>query len=226
MFPAFPKKLFRESYLILILLLGCGILQAQNLQPKVYKVLGISVDGNKSAEASTIIANSGLKVGDEIQIPGDQTMNAIKQLWALNIFSNIDIEIEKQLDNGVFLLIKVTEYPRFEKLVIEGNDELDADDIEKASNFVRGQILKDQEITNFEQRVLKLYADDGYLNAKLNTERFDYFRADTTEDEINVIWRNEKDLSDEYTVNYPKSEITYSDLISRIKERVLLKLVV
>jgi outer membrane protein insertion porin family len=226
MFPPSPKKLFRKSYLIFIFLLGCGILQAQNVQPKVYKVLGISVEGNKSAEASTIIANSGLKVGDEIQVPGDQTMNAIKQLWALNIFSNIDIEIEKQLDNGVFLLIKVTEYPRFEKLVIEGNDELDADDIEKASNFVRGQILKDQEITNFEQRVLKLYADDGYLNAKLNTQRFDYFRADTTEEEINVIWRNEKDLSDEYTVNYSKSEITYSDLISRIKERILLKLIV
>ena len=221
----FPKKLFKYSYLILIVLLGCSYLHAQN-QPKVYKVLGISVEGNKSADASTIIANSGLKVGDEIQVPGDQTMNAIKQLWSLNIFSNVDIEIEKQLDNGVFLLIKVEEYPRFEKLVIEGNDEIDADDIEKKSNFIRGQILKPQEITNFEQRVLKQYADEGYLNAKVNTQRFDYFQADTTEDEIVVTWRNEKDLSDEYQVDYPKSEITYSDLVSRIKERILLKLVV
>ncbi len=221
----FPKKLFKYSYLIFIVLLGCGYLNAQT-QPKVYKVLGISVEGNKSADASTIIANSGLKVGDEIQVPGDQTMNAIKQLWSLNIFSNIDIEIEKQLDNGVFLLIKVEEYPRFEKLVIEGNDEIDADDIEKKSDFIRGQILKPQEVTNFEQRVLKQYADEGYLNAKVHTERFDYFQADTTEDEVVVTWRNEKDLSDEYQVNYPKSEITYSDLVSRIKERILLKLVV
>ncbi len=221
----FPKKLFKNTYLIFIFLL-MRIPAAQNQQPKVYKVLGISVAGNISAEASTIIANSGLKIGDEIQMPGDQTMNAIKQLWTLNIFSNIDIEIEKQLDNGVFLLIKVEEYPRFEKLVIEGNDELDVDDIEKVSNFVRGQILKPQEITNFEQRVLKLYSDDGYLNAKVQTERFDYFQADTTEDEIIVTWRNEKDLSDEYKVNYSKSEITYSDLISRIKERILLKMIV
>jgi outer membrane protein insertion porin family len=222
----FPKKLFSYSYLVFIFLMGCGFLHAQGQQPKIYKVLGISVEGNKSADASTIIANSSLKVGDEIQVPGDQTMNAIKQLWSLNIFSNVEIEIEKKIDNGVYLLIKVEEYPRFEKMVIEGNDELDEDDIQKKSTFIRGQILKPQEITNFEQAVLKLYADDGYLNAKVNTQRFNYFQADTTEDEITVIWRNEKDLSDEYKVEYPKSEITYTDLISRIKERVLLKLVI
>ncbi len=226
MFQTSPKKLFKYSFLLLLFLPGFINLNAQTTQPKVFKILGISVEGNKSADASTIIANSGLKVGDEIQIPGDQTMNAIKQLWSLNIFSDVQIIIDKQLDNGVFLLLKVQEYPRFEKLVVEGNDEVSTDDIEKKSNFIRGQILKPQEITNFEQRVLKVYADEGYLNAKVNTERFDFFEADTTEDEIVVTWRNEKDLSDEYNVNYPKSEITYSDLISRIKERILLKLVV
>ncbi len=226
MFQTSHKKLFNYSILIFLFLLSCGNLLAQTGQTKVYKILGISVEGNKSADASTIIANSGLKVGDEIQVPGDQTMNAIKQLWALNIFADVQVLIEKQLDTGVFLLIKVQEYPRFEKLVIEGNDEISTDDIEKKSDFIRGQILKPQAIANFELQILKLYADDGYLNAKVNTQRFDYFRADTTEDEIIVTWRNEKDLSDEYNVNYEKSEISYSDLIARIKERILLKIVV
>jgi len=53
---------------------------AQPLQ-QTYKILGISVEGNKSADAATIIANSGLKAGNEIQIPGDHTLNAIRQLW-------------------------------------------------------------------------------------------------------------------------------------------------
>lgn len=226
MFQTFIKKLCRYTLLLSLFFLGCTNLFAQNEQGKVYKILGISVEGNKSADAGTIISNSGLKVGDEIQVPGDQTMNAIRQLWALNIFSDVQVLIEKKLDNGVFLLIKVQEYPRFEKLVIEGNDEKSSDDIEKKSNFIRGQILKPQEIESFEQQVLKLYADDGYLNAKVHIERYDFFTADTTEDEIVVTWRNEKDLSDEYNVNYEKSEISYSDLISRIKERILLKLVV
>ncbi|MDP3684602.1 MAG: hypothetical protein Q8S01_11800, partial [Ignavibacteria bacterium] len=57
--------------------------------PKTFKILGISVEGNTSADARTIVANSGLKIGDEIQIPGDQTIGAIKQLWSLNIFSTV-----------------------------------------------------------------------------------------------------------------------------------------
>lgn len=38
----------------------------------------MAVDGNKSSDANTIIVSTGLKVGDEIQVPGDKTINAIK----------------------------------------------------------------------------------------------------------------------------------------------------
>ena len=62
-----------------------------------YKILGISVEGNKTGDNTAIIANSGLKVNDEIQVPGDQTNNAIKQLWSLNIFSDVQIVIDKQI---------------------------------------------------------------------------------------------------------------------------------
>jgi outer membrane protein insertion porin family len=81
---------------------------------KSYKILGISVVGNKTADITTIIANSGLKVGDEIQIPGDQTINAIKQLWSLNIFSDAQVLIEKEMPDGIFIQIKVEEYRRLE----------------------------------------------------------------------------------------------------------------
>ena len=117
-----PKKLFKYFSCLLIFLFRCSSILAQQTQPqaKVYKILGISVEGNKSADASTIIANSGLKVGDEIQVPGDQTMNAIKQLWSLNIFSTFRIsKLIKRIDDGIFLLIKVDEYPRFEKIVLK-----------------------------------------------------------------------------------------------------------
>lgn len=200
-------------------------LSAQESQ-KTYKILGISVEGNKTADASTIIANSGLKIGDEIQIPGDQTMEAIRNLWNLNIFSDIKILIDKEVGDGIFLIIKVEEYPRVEKTVIVGNDELSTSKIEDQINFGRGQILKPQDISNVIQKVLKLYEDDGYLNAKIDPQYFEYFTADTTEDGITVTWRNRKDLSDEYKTDYEKSEVEYSDLISRIKDRILLKLVV
>lgn len=193
---------------------------------KVYKILGLSVEGNKTADANTIIAYSGLKIGDELQIPGDKTLNAIRQLRNLNIFSDVQIIQDKLVADGIFLIIKVEEYPRIEKTVFEGNDDIDTEEIEKEIHFGRGQVLRPDEVNNLEQRIIKLYEKDGYLNTKVKSEYFIYFKSDTTSDGITVTWRNEKDFSDEYKTDYEEGEYGYSDLISRIKDRILLKVIV
>ncbi len=227
MFQTSQKKSLNYFYLIFFFLISILIaalqanLYAQTTRTSL-KILGISVQGNKSADASTIIANSGLKIGDEIQIPGDQTMNAIKQLWSLNIFSDVEILIDKQISNGVFLVIKVKEYPRFEKLVLVGNDEESTSDIEAKIDLIRGQILKPQEEQRIKENILALYNKDGYLNAEVNLEHFVYYTADTTKEAINVVWRNEKKLSDERTVKYDLNDQAYLNLIDKIKDRILL----
>jgi len=222
MFISSRMRLFKLFLIILILFSAANIFSQQ--QRTTYKILGLAVQGNKSADANTIIVSTGLKVGDEIQIPGDKTINAIKNLWALNIFSDVQIVIDKQLSDGVFLLIKVEEYPRIEKVVIEGNDEIDTDDIEKKITFLRGSILKPQEVSKLIQHVNKLYEDDGYFNTKFNTKYYNYFSVDTSTDKILVRWRNTKDLADEYESEYSLNENKSSNLISKIKERMLLKL--
>ncbi len=55
-------------------------------QTKVYKILGITVSGNKTADANAIISASGIKVNDEIQVPGDKTINAIKKSLGAQYF--------------------------------------------------------------------------------------------------------------------------------------------
>jgi len=132
-----PRK---QQILSLIILLIISLAQVDAQTQKVnYKILGISVVGNKSADAATIIANTGIKIGDEISIPGDQTNNAIKRLWNLGIFQDAEIIIEKKIDTGIFIQIKVQEYPRLEKFVLKGNDELSEDNINKKITIVRGQ---------------------------------------------------------------------------------------
>ncbi len=214
----FPKKLFRDFLIIFILL--CSTAFAQSTQTS-YKILGISVEGNKTASASTIIAYSGLKVNDEIQIPGDETVNAIKQLWSLNLFSDIQILIEKQVGDGVFLLIKVKEYPRFEKVVFQGNDEESNSTLKGKVDLQKGQILKPSDETTIKNSILALYEKDGYNNAEVKMEHFVYFSADTTRKQINVVWRNEKNFADEYTVSYNMNDIP-RNYVEKLKDRVLL----
>ncbi len=224
MFRISRRKLYKLLFFTLILF-SINFTFAQP-QTTTYKILGISVEGNKTADPSIIILNSGLKVGDEIQVPGDQTLNAIRQLWNLNIFSDIQILIDKKVGDGVFLVIKVQEYPRVEKVVIEGNDEIDTDEIEKKITFLRGSILKPQDISKLKQRILDLYAEEGYLNAEVIVGRYTYFDADTIDEDITVTWRNIKDFSDELEVEYPAGERTYRDLISKIKNRTVLKVTI
>lgn len=219
-----PSRTRSLKYFFLFIFIFSSISVFSQQQRVTYKILGISVEGNKSSDANTIIVSSGLKIGDEIQIPGDKTINAIKNLWSLNIFSDVQIVIDKKLADGVFLLIKVKEYPRIEKTVIEGNDEISTDEIDKKISFLRGSILKPQEVSKLIQRINKLYEDDGYFNTQFKSKYYSYFTADTVKDNIIVIWRNTENLADEYETDYSLNDYTSSNLISKIKDRILLKI--
>ncbi len=139
-------------------------------QPQQYKILGISVEGNKSAETAAIIANTGLKNGEEITVPGEQTRTAITRLWDLRIFSDIQIAIENRVGDGVYLLIKVKENPRLEKVEFAGNDELSESDLTKKVSLLKGQIVSPQEVSRLVGVLKKAYDDEGYLQAEIKPE--------------------------------------------------------
>lgn len=191
---------------------------------KTYKILGIRVEGNKTSDPAAIIAASGLRINDEIQVPGDKTINAIKNLWSLNIFSDVQILVEKEISDGAFIVIKVDEYPRLEKILIEGNDEISTSEIEKKITFLRGTVIKPQDLVRLKNNIIKLYEDEGHYNAEIKHTYYNFLRADTTKNEIITYWRNQNDFSDEIEQAYEKSEIQYSDLISKIKDRILIRL--
>src|SRR5712692_2061151 len=162
----------RTCIAILILSVSSTALYAQRAQQEVYKILGISVEGNTSAEPSAIIANSGLRVGDEVSIPGDQLRQAISRLWALRIFSDVQILTENQVGDGMYLLIKVKEHPRLERVELKGYDDVGEDDIKKKITIVRGQILTPQEINKIVKNIKKLYDEEGHLLTRI-TPRLD-----------------------------------------------------
>ena len=173
---AFQGKtnLSRSFFFFLCCFFLChGVSVGQRPKAEVYKILGISVEGNfteSGTESGAIIERSGLKVGNEISVPGDQIRKAILQLWALRIFSDVQIVIERQTEDGVYLLIKVKEYPRLLRYEINGADDVSDDDIKKKITLVNGQIVTPDDIKHIVDRVQQLYAEEGHLLAKIETE--------------------------------------------------------
>lgn len=153
----------------LILLSSSFSFAQQQQQPEVFKILGISVEGQTSAEPRAIIANTGLRVGDEITVPGEETRTAINRLHQLRLFSDIQILIENRVQDGVYLLIRVKENPRLDLIVISGNDELTEDDILKKINLTRGQLVTAQEMSSIKRILKHEYEQEGYLNATIET---------------------------------------------------------
>jgi outer membrane protein insertion porin family len=147
-----------------------GVSQTPRTAPpqEILKVVGISVEGNTLADPAAIIANSGLRVGDQITIPGDQVAQAVRKLWSLRIFDDVQVLIDKKIEDGVYLLIKVKELPRYERAEIKGADEVSEDDVRKKLNLIRGQVFPPQEVYRIRKDILALYEKEGYLLATVD----------------------------------------------------------
>ncbi len=170
---------------IIVVFLPSHLFAQRSTQPQeVYKIIGISVEGNTLAEPSAIIANTGLKIGEDLVFPGDQVAQAVRSLWKLKIFSDVQIVIDRKVGDGVYLLVKVKEFPRFEEAKIYGNDEINSDNIMKKINLVRGQVVAPQDLNLIQKEIKKLYEADGYLLAdvKVSSEP-----VDSAKNRVNII---------------------------------------
>ncbi len=91
-----------------------------------YVIAGIAVEGNKFSDESTIITLSGLRPGENITLPGDNKLQlAIRNLWQRKQFSDIEIKVDRITPVGVFLIIRLKEFNRLNKIIPEGNKEID-----------------------------------------------------------------------------------------------------
>ena len=66
-----------------------------SLTPKKYKIADIKVTGVKNYDDFVLIGFSGLSVGDEISVPGDEVTAAVKAFWKHGLFSDVKILANK-----------------------------------------------------------------------------------------------------------------------------------
>ena len=147
-----------------LLITTCSVLA----QTEKIRLIGLSVEGNETADEGLIRANSGLVVGSEVT--GDNIQQAIKQIWRLGLFSDVQIVLERETPQGVFLKILVKEYPRLDKIEVSGNKKIKRDEIEEILDFYPGQIVRPDQIQSARNGLLDKYAEKGYLLAQVDIE--------------------------------------------------------
>ncbi len=170
----------RSLFFALVLLISSGIAQAQlpgsPAAERHYTILGISIVGNRTGDAQTIISQSGLYKGEQLTLPSDAIRAALKQLWNMGIFSNVDVIIEKQVMQpdsvtGLFLSLRVTELPHLNKYTIDGNKEIKTADVDKALSLREGDYVRPWELEAGKTRIKALYEKEGYHFATISIQQ-------------------------------------------------------
>ncbi len=154
-----------------------------------YEIGGIRVEGNQYSDANAIIAIFGVKVGDKIRVPGGEITRGTKALWALKLYTNVEVLREKTIGEMLFLLIKVQERPNLSVYSYKGAKKGAHEDLSKIVDtyLTKGGIVMDGNKANAAAGIEKYYRDKGYLDVNCSVQEIvDTSRANAVRLVFNV----------------------------------------
>ena len=150
----------------LAVLLLASLSEAQ--QVNRVKILGISVEGNETTDANMIRMQSGLTPGTEVT--ADDIQDAMRQLWRIGMFSDIELVSDRELASGIYMTIKVKEHPKLARIELVGNKKLKKDDIDELVTFYAGQVVSPTVLKRAKTKILDKYKEKGYLLASIESD--------------------------------------------------------
>ena len=137
---------------------------------KDYEIGGVKVTGLQYRDAKAITAVSGLRVGKKIKIPGQEIPTAIKQLIRLQLFSDIEILLEKTIGDVAFLEIKLVERPTLTKYSYRGVKKSKHNDLNDILEnvIIKGGIVTEDTKQLARKKILDYYFEKGFQDASVN----------------------------------------------------------
>ncbi len=143
-------------------------------QQKEFEIGGVRVSGIQYADAGTLIALSGLRVGNKIRVPGTEFGNAVRTLWNLKLFTDVQILQERTVGDKIFLEIVVKELPRYTRHSFVGVKKSKHDDLNGIINkfLQKGTILTENVKATLIHELEDHYIEKGYLNARVKINSY------------------------------------------------------
>jgi outer membrane protein insertion porin family len=155
-----------------VIALLAALLLAQPAHPDTGKVVLLSVSA-RSATADTllIVRTAGLNRGQALTLNALRTNleDAIRRVYGLGLFSQVEAETSRIAD-GVRVTFVVTEFPKLRSVDYEGYRRVRKKDLDAKVKAKEGEILTDKKVFDWQQEILKLYKDKGFLLVKVDHE--------------------------------------------------------
>ena len=141
---------------------------------KEYEIGGITVVGANHSDENALKSIAGLKVGDKIRIGvgGYDISKAIKALWKLRLFTDVQIYQTKTIGDIIMLEIAVKERPRLSRYSYKNTKKKYHDDLNGEVNkyLLKGGIITENIKTNSVNGIKNFFEGKGYLDATVKVE--------------------------------------------------------
>jgi outer membrane protein insertion porin family len=200
-------KRLKSIILAVSLILTTNIILSQEPQqiidytnPFDYIIGGVSVSGVRFLDTNALIGISGLRIGQEIAVPGEAITTAVKKLWQQGLFSDVRINITKTVADTVFLDILLQERPRISSVKYNGLKNSEIQDLAAKINMPVGSQLTSYLLNNTKKIISDHFIEKGFLNITV-----DFVQKDDPSQPNNIILTVNVDKKDKVKI----AEITF-----------------
>jgi outer membrane protein insertion porin family len=138
------------------------------MSPDDYIIGGVTITGVKYLDTNALIGISGLRLGQEITIPGEAVTTAVQKLWQQGLFSDVRISIAKIVSDSVFLDILLQERPRISSVKFNGLKNTETQDLVGKINLPVGSQVTAFLLNTATKIIKDHFVEKGFLNTEVN----------------------------------------------------------
>ncbi|MEY2702064.1 MAG: outer membrane protein assembly complex precursor, BamA [Bacteroidota bacterium] len=150
---------------------------------KEYTLAGIEVTGKVSYNEQTVITFTGLEIGSKIRIPGEEISGAVKKLWKLGLFNDVNFFVKKIEGESIFLELNLYELPKLNDFKFKGIRKGKIEEFTKDTDLKKGKVVNENLLSNTKNYIEKKFKKDGYYNAKVTINTV----ADSTDSNVDMV---------------------------------------
>ena len=135
--------------------------------PRTCTVAGINVSGVEGYEDYVLAGISGLSVGQQITVPGNEITDAVKRYWKHGLFSKVSIAADSLIGDKIYLHIYLASRPRVSTINYSGLKKSEREDMEAKLGLLKGSQITPNMIDRAKILAKKYFEDKGFKNAEI-----------------------------------------------------------
>ena len=135
--------------------------------PRTYEIADIKVTGAPAYDDFIVLGYAGIKVGDRLEIPGNDLSNAIKRLMRQGLFAQARVKVLKTCGDKAWLELELRTQPRISEINYIGMKKGEREDLQKMLQLMKGNQITQNIVNRVERITRKYFADKGFGNAKV-----------------------------------------------------------